>query len=228
MTTPAPGNSRDVISAQRGIHQHLEATVRKHVSTPWRKPVADFSRTTLDGLLPWLTAGDRPLIIDACCGTGMSTRLLAARYPHCRVLGLDKSAQRVGRHQGGGGDYQVVRADVQDMWRLLRDAGIKPVMHTLFYPNPYPKAAQLGSRWYGSPAFPALLNLGGHLQVRSNWALYIEEFAFALKVAGYESEISQITPTAGDYISLFEKKYSESGHVLTALSANLNGAGDPV
>ena len=34
-------------------------------------------------------------------------------------------------------------------------------LHTLLYPNPYPKPKQLGSRWHGHAVFPYLLQVCG-------------------------------------------------------------------
>ena len=52
---------------------------------------------------------------------------------------------------------------------------------TLFlYPNPWPKKKHLGRRWHGAPVFPALVKLGGELEMRSNWQTYLDEFALAL------------------------------------------------
>jgi tRNA G46 methylase TrmB len=135
-------------------------------------------------------------------------------------LGVDKSAHRLARHQSGeSANYAVLRADVNDFWRLAVAAGWRPIRHYLLYPNPYPKASQIRKRWYGSPAFLALLGLGGLLTVRTNWSIYAQEFALALQVVGFaatESQIAGVPP-----ISAFEAKYQERGHRLHQVTCNL-------
>jgi len=162
----------------------------------------------------------RPLIIDSCCGTGDSTRRLAAQFPDALVLGVDKSAHRLARHQfGESKNYAVLRADVNDFWRLAVAAGWCPLRHYLLYPNPYPKASQIRKRWYGSPAFPTLLALGGLLTVRTNWSIYAQEFVLALAVAGLSATKTQ----AGGLppLSAFEAKYRERGDTLHEVICDL-------
>jgi tRNA G46 methylase TrmB len=113
----------------------------------------------------------------------------------------------------------IVQADANDFWRLAVAAGWQPTRHYLLYPNPYPKTSQLRKRWYGSPAFPSLLALGGVLTVRSNWSVYIEEFALALKVAGYAASHQAVAAAQG--ITAFETKYAERGHRLFELRCDL-------
>ena len=73
----------------------------------------------LEALRPRVEAYSGPLIIDSCCGTGDSTRNLAGRFPEALVVGVDKSAHRLARHQPGDRqNYALVRADVNDFWRL--------------------------------------------------------------------------------------------------------------
>ena len=96
-------------------------------------------------------------------------------------------------------------------WRLIR--------HYLLYPNPYPKASQLRKRWYGSPAFPSLLALVGVLTVRSNWPIYVEEFALARKIAGYAASWQTLVDAAG--VTAFETKYAERGQRLLEMVCDL-------
>jgi tRNA G46 methylase TrmB len=112
-----------------------------------------------------------------------------------------------------------VQADLNDFWRLAFEAGWQPTHHYLLYPNPWPKAKHIGRRWHGAPVFPFIVKLGGILEVRSNWDIYVKEFARALELAGqpavveaYESD-SAITP--------FERKYWASGQSSTRLKIAL-------
>ncbi len=211
-------NSRVPVSTQAGPHRDVVSVVRRHLAEPWRRPIARHTREAFESVRTWLQ-GD--IILDSCCGTGESTRQLASRHPSMRVLGIDKSADRLSRHGDVSlSNYRLVRADVNDLWRLLAEQGITVARHCLFYPNPYPKSSQLRKRWHGSPAFPSLIALGGSLEVRSNWRIYLEEFAIALQTAGFASTITDLDE-ASTPISRFEAKYRASAQPLHALNATL-------
>ena len=129
------------------------------------------------------------------------------------VVGIDKSAHRLARHGESARDnYLLVQADCGDLWRLALEEGWRLEHHYLFYPNPWPKPAQLGRRVQGSADFSALLDLGGKVELRSNWQLYTEEFGVALAIAGQPALVDEVRPDLP--VSLFERKYSQSGHRL--------------
>jgi tRNA G46 methylase TrmB len=196
---------------QQHVHQDLPGVVHKHLVSPWLRPVPAHTAQAFAAVHDAVETSTKPLILDSCCGTGDSTRYLASRFPDAQVIGIDKSAHRLQRYRDSNThNCMVLQADVNDFWRLAVESGWRPIRHYLLYPNPYPKASQLRKRWYGSPAFPSLLALGGVLTVRSNWSLYIEEFDLALKVAGYRSDCETV---AGDSrITAFERKYAEQGY----------------
>ena len=151
-------------------------------------------------------------MLDSYCGTGYSTARLAERYPDHLVVGVDKSAQRLARHVSSGGDYLLLRAECEPFWLQMVAAGLAVEHHYLLYPNPWPKSVQLKRRVHGHPAFPLLLALGGSLELRSNWQLYVEEFGLAVQLAGGRGWVNQLAQGAS--LTLFEKKYRNSGHTL--------------
>jgi len=55
--------------------------------------------------------------------------------------------------------------------------------------------------------------------MRSNWQLYMEEFAVALAVAGKEGVVEEFIPD--QTITPFERKYKASGQALFKLTATL-------
>jgi tRNA G46 methylase TrmB len=206
---------------QQGVRSDLADIVRTHFSSKWQRPIGAHSAAAFDAVRDRVQASKAPLIIDSCCGTGDSTRYLAATFADALVLGVDKSAHRLARHRDGEPqNYIMLRADVNDFWRLAVEAHWRPVRHYLLYPNPYPKAAQVRKRWYASPAFPTLIKLGGLLTVRTNWALYAEEFTRALAVAGCSAR--RRTLVNDPPISAFETKYQERGHDLFEVVSYLN------
>lgn len=212
------GNSSPITSSQTGIHEHLSAIVTKHAATEFQKPITDYNRVAFDqSMTAWRAAGMPPLILDAGCGVGLSTLHLAARNPDHFVIGVDQSAHRLARntswHDPAPPNFVRVRADLVDYWRLMLIERIHPARHYLFYPNPWPKSGHLTRRWHGHAVFPAIVKLGGHLECRSNWRIYVEEFAAALtQLTGKQIQSEPYFPT--DCITPFEKKYVSSAHAL--------------
>lgn len=215
-------NSRIPTSAQTGVHEHLAVLLERHRDAPFRKPYADYNRAAFaDSMERWRrVAPDAPLILDSCCGVGESSIALAKMFPDHYVIGVDQSRARLCRNSPGAKgagelppNVDLVRADLVDYWRLLRDAGIRPARHYLLYPNPWPKIGHLSRRWHGHPVFPAMLELGGVLECRSNWRIYVEEFCFAVTfLTGRAMACETYEPEA--VLTPFERKYRESGHRL--------------
>jgi len=208
-------SSRAVISSQQGPHQDLVRRVQRARDSEWQRPPANHTRTAFDAAAEWLAVQSRPLILDAGCGVGLSTRWLAERHPDHAVIGVDRSEQRLSRDHGVlPGNALLVRADLVDFWRLALAAEWRPARHYLLYPNPYPKSTQLKKRWHGHPVFPAILALGGALELRANWAIYVQEFALGVKtLCGLDGEIAAFEPEM-PFMTPFEQKYCESGQTL--------------
>lgn len=214
--------SRPVTSNQPGPHHDLARRVDRALAHPLRKPIADHTQQAFEQANHWYQAFNAPLILDSGCGVGLSTRKLALQFPDRAVMGIDRSADRLERDHGALPDNALlVRADLVDFWRLAAQAHWAPEHHYLLYPNPYPKAAHLKMRWHGHPVFPTLLALGGHLELRSNWQLYVEEFALAVTQAtGRQADIGVWAPN-GEYLTPFEAKYDQSGQTLWRLQVDL-------
>ncbi|MCX8146255.1 MAG: SAM-dependent methyltransferase [Azovibrio sp.] len=220
-------NSRSVRSRQTGPHADLAEVVRRHLRHPFQKPLLDYNRAAAEAALAawraWNPAA--PLMLDSGCGVGWSSVQLARQWPHAFVLGVDQSAHRLGRDKAALGEMPanmaLIRADLVDFWRLLAAAGVKLARHYLLYPNPWPKIGHLRRRWHGHPVFPALLALGGVLECRSNWDIYVQELAWALELAtGRPAGVQRWEPQ-GRYLTPFERKYRESGQTLWRLEFDL-------
>ena len=208
--------SRRVESSQQGIHERLEETVRKHLAHPFRKPYAAHNIEAFAQAQQWLASRNQPLILDSFCGVGESSWRLAERFPDCVIIGVDKSAARLQKHASHRGserdNYLLLRADVDDFWRLAVDSGWQPRAHYLLYPNPWPKPGQLSLRVHGSPLFASLLALGGEIELRSNWPVYVDEFCAALQLAGRDASSECFVPKTT--LTPFERKYHEAGQAL--------------
>lgn len=214
--------SRSVVSNQSGPHERLEETVRRHLEHMSQKPIADHTQAAFDCMLDWLEGSKRPLILDACCGVGDSSRNLAEAFPGHRVVGVDKSLKRLTKERAKSEpeNLLLLRADLNDFYRLCVRQRLRVEQHYILYPNPWPKAAHLGRRWHGAPAFADIVALGGKLELRSNWRLYLEEFQIALGIAGVDSDLTRFSPEV--FLTPFEAKYHQSGQVLWRLVACMN------
>lgn len=220
-------NSRIPQSAQQGVHEALVERVRKHLAEPFRKPFADYNRAALQAALAGWDR-DVPLILDAGCGVGHSTIQLARQYPDHWVIGVNQSEDRLNRRKPYPEallpkNMVFVRADLVNFWRLLDEAGVRLARHYVLYPNPWPKIGHLGRRWHAHPVFPWIPRLGGVLECRSNWRVYIEEFALALELAIGRGVAWEAFP-AEVPLTPFERKYRDSGQALYRLAIDLSAA----
>ncbi|OUS70165.1 SAM-dependent methyltransferase [Pseudoalteromonas sp. A601] len=207
-------NSRSIVSNQDGLHDKLDEIVNKHLTAQFKKPIAAHTQTAFDQVNEEVQAFTGPLILDSCCGVGESTANLAKRHPDALVIGIDKSSHRLDKHeveykQTDSGHYILVQADLNDFWRLAVAANWQPTHHYLLYPNPWPKAKHIQRRWHGAAIFPFIVKLGGRLEVRSNWDIYVKEFAHALYLAGQETQVELYE--SEEAITPFERKYWASG-----------------
>jgi len=230
MTSPAVllGNSKSVKSAQSGPHDGLLRLLERRKSSPSLSPIREHTKEAFDKILPQLLGAGENLILDSCCGTGLSTIKLALRYPSHLVVGIDRSGHRLDKEKLTENqklplpkNALLLRAEVGDFWRLTATNNIRISDHYLLYPNPYPKKKHLQKRWHANPAFPALFQLGGAFTMRTNWLVYAEEMRIALDAFGAASvKVSEHRPS--DFLTLFEKKYYLSGHTLYQVTARLS------
>ena len=220
-------NSHFITSSQTEAHAQLQTQVERHARHPFRKPVTAYNRSAFDdSIARWQATGSKPLILDAGCGVGLSTFNLAQQYPDHFVIGVDQSEDRITRNTQWPDAIPEnclrVRADLVDCWRLLLESGIRPARHYILYPNPWPKIGHLTRRWHGHAIFPTVVALGGVLECRSNWQIYIEEFAAALHMLTRQ-EVACESYAPDHCITPFEQKYLASGHALWRCRIQLAG-----
>ncbi len=214
------GNSRSVDSNQAGIHEDLDKIVKRHLSSSFLKPVSEHTKAAFEQVSEFIQQQNKPVILDACCGVGDSSRNLAAMNPGHTIVGIDKSDARISKNRAEtSANIILLRADLNDFYRLMADAveqgTIEIEQHKIFYPNPWPKSGHIKRRWHGAPVFPDLVNICADIELRSNWSVYLQEFQYALKLLNIDSELSEIEVVQP--ITPFEAKYSASGQTIYQL-----------
>jgi len=219
-------NSNVVISNQQDIHENLESIVRKHFETEYKKPIAEHTQIAFDKIKDTVEnelIKHTPLLFDSCCGTGLSTGILAKHNPEALIIGIDRSITRLAKtyNQELPENVILVQAECADFWYLAVNSGWQLSYHNIFYPNPYPKAKHVKRRWHAHPAYPLLFQLGGEVELRTNWKIYADEFYQAfnfaadymkdLKLDCDGVEMLNLNDIANnndiEFMTLFEKKY---------------------
>jgi len=220
-------NSRSITDAQLGIHKNLEKIVLKHANSLYRKPIAEHTLVAFNAIKPIVEENikqGKPLIFDSCCGTAMSSRIIAADNPNALVIGIDRSITRL--RKGNNQEEQsqdntqninnllLVQAECADFWSLAHKAGWKLQKHSILYPNPYPKSKHLKRRWHAHPIFPVLIAMGGEIELRTNWKVYADEFCRSVNIIKKNACVDVETFQMDKALTLFEKKYQENGQAL--------------
>ena len=130
MTDLCTDDSGLVTSSQTGVHPNLTKLGRRHLRSPWLQV---FHQPTLQSYRLMKNDGvfseNRPIILDAGCGTGKSTQLLALQYPENIVIGVDQSQARLKKSGVNDsflreGNCILLRAELSTFWRLLAGDGL--------------------------------------------------------------------------------------------------------
>ena len=225
------GDSKAIVTNQPDVHEKLPELVKKHLNSRSKKPIQAHTQQAFDDVNAVVKAFSGEIILDSCCGVGQSTRLLAKNNPNALVIGVDKSAHRINRniselYQEDSDkvvdNYRLIRADLNDFYRLVVRHNWQVSRHYILYPNPWPKAKHLQRRWHGSAVFPEIIAIGKQLILRSNWRLYLQEFQLAAEIAGFSSVISTVADKQA--MTPFESKYRASGQTCWQLSIDKNHA----
>ncbi len=208
-----PGISSRVATSQTDIHPKLRRLHAQYQQAAFNKPASEHTRRAFARAEELARTQGRPLILDSGCGVGESTVALAKAFPDHLVLGIDKSVARLNKHHAYRDlqiqNYALLRADLVDFWRLAAAHQWQVERHYILYPNPWPKKEAVKKRWHGHPVFADLLKLGKYLELRSNWRIYVEEFAYAVFLCtGRKFEVTSYAPAPP--ITPFERKYLAS------------------
>ena len=211
--------SPQIERSQNAPHPRLDEIVRRHLCTEYQENIPAYAQQSFSAVQQWVNAQAKPIILDSGCGTGESSVILAGRYPHCSVIGIDKSAHRLGRglDQPLPDNVLLVRNDCIHVWRLMHQQQWKIERHYILYPNPWPKPGHVQRRWHAHAVFPVLIKLGGQLIMRTNWAIYAQEFARALTLGHCGNSSRSCQPQRIDLsaaMTAHERKYLHSGHTV--------------
>ncbi len=197
------------------IHPRLSDALARHQRHTDQTPIADFSYAIWPQVQAFAAAYSA-LILDLGCGTGESSQNLAQRHLHTGVLGLDRSSMRLRKAPSELSSRCLhLRGDQYDLLRLMRANNMRAEKVYLLYPNPSPKPEHLKRRWHAHPIWPTLLGVTDQIELRTNWSIYAQEFAFALRQSGWAVLLESIKiDAANPALSLFEAKYARSEHLL--------------
>lgn len=203
------------------IRQRIVTLVTKHARTQYRLPISATMERAIAPAIERLAmdvARMRPLILDAGCGTGSSTRSLALLQPEATVIGVDRSEARLRKAPMLPGNAILLRARLEEFWILVQRAGFLFAKTYLLYPNPYPKQWQFQRRWHGHPIFPVILATTSALELRTNQEWYAAEFCIALSALGWEHTTR--LHDANEVLTPFERKYTERGYMRFVVQAH--------
>jgi len=186
----------------------------------FKKPVARHTLEAFKKAEQIIARANKPLILDSGCGVGESTLYFAQKYSRHFVLGIDKSFSRLTKNihyqKHGADNYYLLRADLIDFWRQVAMEKWKVDMHFVLYPNPWPLKKDVKKRFHAHPVFRDLVTIGTKIELRSNWSLYLQEFAFAYRFfTGRSFTVEPFIPD--EPITPFERKYLQSGQTLYRL-----------
>ncbi|MGK0367646.1 MAG: tRNA (guanine-N7-)-methyltransferase, partial [Thermoproteota archaeon] len=162
--------SRSIDSPQNTMHENLHKILIKNSKTKYLAPIADHNKEAFN-LFKKNLSGFDSYILDTGCGVGESSIVLAKRFAHSAVFGLDRSLVRLAKTNKKYQDLPLnlfyIRTDLIDFWRLLKEESeitSQLLMQCFYYPNPYPKAGQVKKRWHAHPIFKDILSLGGKFE----------------------------------------------------------------
>ncbi len=206
------------ITSQKHASPDLLPLLKKYQESTFLRPLPEHQKNAFRKIADFIGDSTAPLILDSCCGTGLSTLNLAQNYPEALVIGIDKSAARITRGPDLTSNCLVVRGDIYDLWSLFIKEKIHFIKHFMFYPNPWPKAGHLKRRFYAHPTFLGMSTLSDYFELRSNWPLFIEEASIAFNFAGLQVNTAEPAKDRPP-MSLFEKKYQDHGVKLYLLVA---------
>ena len=187
--------SRVIESSQQDIHQNLNKVLERYSKEIYQRPLAEKSIQTfskIKGLIQ--ERKGQTVVLDLCCGVGLSCFELSKIHQNSLIIGLDKSESRLNRKNDFKQEHENVflfRGEILDLSYLIFQSAQKREIRIqkqyLLFPNPYPKSVHLQRRWHANPIFPFLLRSSDEIELRTNWKVYADEFSLACKYYDYNT-----------------------------------------
>lgn len=214
-------HSKPVLSDQFSVHENLAELVKKFQFGVYKKPipmqvVKDFESV----LINLKNNNNSNVIFDWGCGVGESTYILSKQYPDSFIIGVDKSDSRLKRKNSFKRNLptnmMLLKGNIVDWWKVvaMQKHLLKIKKQYILFPNPYPKKKHLKLRWHAQPIFQSIMQINSPIEVRSNWKIYIEEFANALDIYFPDKKVFVEQYHPSHFLTPFEKKYYLSGQKL--------------
>jgi tRNA G46 methylase TrmB len=234
MTKRQIKTSSQPVSSQQTFASRKVGQILSRYSSEYQRPIPSHTAIAFqEALAAFQRSGKDSCILDAGCGTGVSTELLAVRYPDSFIIGVDKSAKRLERganargmphtqhlDQGHTRHFIHVRAELMGFFQLAHEHGLLFKMIFFLYPNPWPKKTHLKRRVHLWPVAPLLPHITEAIECRTNWGTFAIEFARAMQILGFETLHVQRNFSTDSPITLFEKKYLASNHKITIVKGH--------
>ena len=218
-TVESFGVSKPVSSNQTSLHKDLEVLINRYSKAVDKTPITDFTYEAFEQIKQKLAETQLPLWLDSFCGTGVSTRYFAEQNSDYCVIGVDQSSVRLkAEPQPEGENYLLIRGECEGLWRVMAQEGYYTSMHTLLYPNPWPKSQHIKRRVHGNAAFRSMLRISSRIELRTNWEIYAREFERALILSNRPTQIRALEVDRA--VTRFEEKYRASGHTLWQVTSD--------
>lgn len=224
--------SSQPVSSQQTFASRRVRQILSRYSSEYKRPIPSHTAIAFqEALAAFQRSGKGSCILDAGCGTGVSTELLARRYPESFIIGVDKSAKRLERGANAremqdteawdhAPHFIHVRAELMGFLQLAYQHELFFQTIYFLYPNPWPKKAHLKRRVHLWPVAPLLPHITEAIECRTNWGTFAVEFARAMQILGFESVHIQRNFSTESPLTLFEKKYLASNHKITVVKAH--------
>ena len=127
--------SKNIINGQAEVHKNLQKIVKKHIDCDYKKPMQQHNVVAVETLKKVIAQQKKSeLLLDSCCGTGLSSIALAKMYPDSLVVGVDQSGVRLSK------DYQnIVRPPTycycRRIAKIFGDCALKKIYALITIPS---------------------------------------------------------------------------------------------